>query len=113
MTTDLPPPPVDESAWLDLLPDAAAAVAADLPLGARFRLRDTVTPVQRAFLDLNGYLVYDRVASTDEVDRIGAEANGVQKRLIDEDRRAVFGVPVWVGKDPDGAPYLQRLAFTS
>lgn len=113
MTTDLPPPPVDESSWLDLGPDAALAVARDLPLGTRFRLRDAVTPVQRAFLDHNGYLVYDRVASEAEVARIATEADGVQQKLIAEDRRSVFGVPVWVGKDPDGAPYLQRLAFTS
>lgn len=113
MTTDLPPPPVDESAWLALSADAAGAIAADLPLTVRFRLRDAVTPVQRAFLDRHGYLVYDRVASIEEVERISNEAKQVQQQLIDQDLRAVFGVPVWVGKDPDGQPFLQRLAFTS
>jgi ectoine hydroxylase-related dioxygenase (phytanoyl-CoA dioxygenase family) len=108
---DLPPPVVDEPESLD--PAAAEAFARSLPLSARFRLRDRVTPAQRAFLDLHGYLVFDRVASEDEVARLTAEAQGVQDKLLAEQKTSVFGVPVWVGKDPDGQPFLQRLAFTS
>ena len=110
---DLPPDPVDESPWIDLDPVAAAAVAADLPLDTRFRLGIAVTAVQRAFLDRNGYLIYDRVARPDEVEQLLAEADRVQDTLLAEDRRQVFGVPVWMGFDPEGQPFLQRLAFTS
>lgn len=110
---DSPPDPLDESELLALGAEAAATVAAELPMDTRFRLGERVTPVQQAFLDRNGYLVYDRVASTDEVARILAEADQVQVKLLEEQRESVFGVPIWVGSDPEGGPYLQRLAFTS
>ncbi len=111
--SDLPPDPLDETDLLSLDPAAADAAAAELPPGTRFRLLDHVTPLHRAFLDLRGYVVYDRVADAAEVERILAEADQVQQTLIEEERTSVFGVPVWLGKDPEGAPYLQRLAFTS
>lgn len=110
---DSPPPTIDESGWLAVDAGEARAVAASLPLTARFQLRDRVTPVQHAFLARHGYLVYGLVASEAEVARILEEASAVQARLIEEKRAAVFGVPVWMGTDPDGRPFLQRLAFTS
>ena len=110
---DQPPPPIDESAWSELSADEAKEIAARLPQGARFRLAERVTPVQRAYLDLRGYLIFSEVASRSEVQKILEEADAVQKRLLAEGRTSVFGVPVWMGRDPDGAPFLQRLAFTS
>ncbi|MEQ1504142.1 MAG: phytanoyl-CoA dioxygenase family protein, partial [Myxococcota bacterium] len=110
---DLPPPPLDESAWLTMSPDTAATLVESLALDTRFRLRDQVTPIQRAFLDRNGYLVFDRVASADEAERWKLEAKRVQERIEAEGRTRVNGIPVWFGKDPDGKPFLQRLAFTS
>ncbi|MEZ4237310.1 MAG: phytanoyl-CoA dioxygenase family protein [Myxococcota bacterium] len=109
---DAPPPPVDEAAWLDLDPPAAEAAAA-LPLSARFTLRDRITPVQHAFLARNGFLVYDRVATADEAAALRDEVDHIQARLLAEGRTRVNGIPVWFGTDPDGQPYLQRLAFTS
>jgi phytanoyl-CoA hydroxylase len=108
-----PPPPIDESAWLDLDPAHAADVAATLPLSSRFTLRDHVTPVQRAFLDRHGYLVFDRVASADEVRALKDDVLRVQAELLAEGRTRVHGIPIWFGTDPDGQPFLQRLAFTS
>ncbi|MEQ1572291.1 MAG: phytanoyl-CoA dioxygenase family protein [Myxococcota bacterium] len=110
---DSPPPVVDESAWGSLGEAEADGIAAGLPYSARFRLGDQVTPVQRAYLHRHGFLVYDQVARPDEVARLVDEGWAVQRRLLEERREAVFGVPVWIGKDPDGAPFLQRLAFTS
>jgi phytanoyl-CoA hydroxylase len=109
----VPPDPLDESELLDLDALSARALAATLPLSTRFRLRDRVTPVQQGFLDVHGYLVFDRVASEEEVARLKDEAARVQDRLLAEGRTQVNGIPVWVGKDPDGNPFVQRLAFTS
>ncbi len=113
MPTDLPPEPLDETGLLDLPVEEARHRAARLPMTTRFRLIDRVTPLQHAFLHVHGYLVYDRVASQEEVERLKAEAQRVQQRLLDEKRTVVNGIPVWFGKDPDGQPFLQRLAFTS
>jgi hypothetical protein len=110
---DTPPPPVDESHWLELSEEQARECAAGLPFSSRFQLRDRVTPVQRAFLDIHGFLVFGQVATETEVQRLLSEAQSVQQRLLDEKRDMVFGVPVWMGTDPDGQPFLQRLAFTS
>jgi hypothetical protein len=111
--TDLPPPNFDESALLDLDPSAAAAVADDLPFDVRFHLRAEITPVQGAFLDRTGFLVFDRVASTDEVAAILAEVDRIEADLIARDVRTLFGVPIWFGWNPDGVCWLQRMGFTS
>ncbi len=111
--TDAPPPSLDETDLLDLSPEQASAHAADLPLGTRFHLRDAITPVQQAFLDLRGYLVFDRVASQEEVDTILAEVDRVEADLLDQGTRTLFGVPIWFGFNPDGKRWLQRMGFTS
>lgn len=110
---DLPPAPYDESGILELSPSEAQALAASLPYSVRFSLRDRITPLQQAYLDIHGFVVFDRVASVDEVERIKLEAQRVQEQLLSEGRRSVFGVPVWIGRGPEGEPFLQRLAFTS
>lgn len=110
-----PPPPIDESAWLDLPVHGAAAaeIAAGLPANARFVLGDRVTPVQHAYLARHGYLVYDRVIDPSDAEGLREECQRIQARLVAEGRTRVNGIPVWFGKDPDGNPFLQRLAFTS
>jgi hypothetical protein len=90
-----------------------AAVAKALPLGTRFRLGPAITPVQAAFLDRHGFLVFDQVASPAEVDTILAEVDRVEADLLASGARAVFGVPVWFGFDPDGKDYLFRMGFSS
>lgn len=111
--TSAPPPPFEEDALLHL-PDAdATARARALPLNTRFRLRDVITPLQRAFLDVHGFLVFDRVLALDEVARMQEEILAVQAKLASEGTRQVFGVPVWFGDDPDGKPFLQRTGFFS
>lgn len=112
-TSDLPPPCIDETAWAALGPAEALAVAKDLPLGTRFRLANEITPVQQAFLDHHGFLVFDRVAHTEEVETILAEVDRIEAELVAEGRTRLFGVPIWFGTNPDGQPWLQRLGFTS
>jgi phytanoyl-CoA hydroxylase len=92
---------------------SATADAACLPLDHRFQLGSEITPLQRAFLQRNGFLVFANVASQEEVDRINAEVDGIQERWLAEQRKRVYGIPLFVGKDPEGQPFVQRFAFTS
>jgi hypothetical protein len=96
-----------------LLPDEAVHVAAQLPLNHRFLLGSEITPVQRAFLNRQGYLVFAQVASPLEVERIVAEVDRVQAQFLAEGRRKAYGVPLWFGRDDTGKPYLQRTGFLS
>jgi len=109
----VPPPPYDEAAALALSPAAAASLAATLPLGTRFRLRAELTPVQHAFLERHGYIVFDRVAMDPEVDGILAEVDRIEAELLAAGKSKVYGVPVWFGLDPDGKDFLYRMGFTS
>jgi hypothetical protein len=108
---DAPPPVVDED--LPSSSDEAAERAASLPITARFRLRARVTPLQHAFLERHGFLVFDRVLGADEVARFREEILAVEARLIAEGTEQVFGVPVWIGTDPEGKPFLQRTGMLS
>jgi ectoine hydroxylase-related dioxygenase (phytanoyl-CoA dioxygenase family) len=110
---DLPPAPFAEDALLALGAAEAGRIAAELPLGTRFRLRAETTPVQAAFLARHGYIVYDRVATDAEVDTILAEVDRVEAELLAAGKRKVYGVPVWFGADPDGNDFLFRMGFTS
>jgi hypothetical protein len=108
-----PPPVLDESARLALSAADALVAARALPLGTRFQLRAEITPIQQAFLDLHGFLVFDRVASRDEVNTALAEIDRVEAELLAAGKQKVNGVPVWFGPDPDGNEYLYRMGFSS
>lgn len=107
------PLPFDESALLTLPPLDARNMARKLPLGTRFRLRDTITPVQYAFLQEHGFIVFARVATLEEVQTILSEIDRVEEKLLDEKIDKICGVPVWFGTGPDGQPWLQRMGFSS
>ncbi len=107
------PAPFDEAALLTAPPLEARRVAAGLPLNTRFVLRDLITPVQYAFLLEHGFIVFARVASKPEIDRILGEIDRVEKKLLDEKIDKICGVPVWFGTGPDGQPWLQRMGFSS
>ena len=107
------PAPFDESDLLSLSPLDARTRAAELPVGTRFCLRDEITPIQYAFLLQHGFLVFARVASLEEVDRVLAEIDGVREKVVAEGIDAICGVPIWFGSDEEGNPLLQRLGFSS
>lgn len=107
------PLPLDESDLLTLPPLDARDLAATLPLTTRFRLRADITPVQHAFLQRHGFLVFARVARRDEVETLLAEIDRVERKLLDEKIDRIHGVPVWFGTGPDGRPWLQRMGFSS
>lgn len=87
--------------------------AETLPITTRFALGHEITPEQRAFLDLHGFLVFGGVAKPDEVSRILSEVDDIEQRFLAENRREVFGIPLFRGKGPDGQAFIQRFPFTS
>jgi hypothetical protein len=91
----------------------AKRVALSLPFNTRFALGRSISAVQQAFLEEHGFIVFGNVATQTEVDRIGTEVEGIQTRWLAEKRTAVRGIPLFVGKDPEGQPFIQRFAFTS
>jgi hypothetical protein len=93
--------------------DAARREADALPLSTRFTLGHELTPVQKAFFDKHGFILFAKVATRDELDRIYSEVCRIQDAWLAERRTRVFGIPLFVGKDHQGAPFIQRFAFTS
>jgi hypothetical protein len=106
-------PPLDESQLLTLSPLDARKLASELPLNTRFQLRETITPTQYAFLQVNGCIVFARVANPEEVARVLDEVDAVEAKLLREGIDAICGVPVWFGTGADGKPFLQRMGFSS
>ena len=88
-------------------------MASDLPLDTRFTLGPTITDEERAFLDRHGFLHFSRVASADEIAMIAGEIDRIERSWRDEGRTRVFGIPLFFGRDHEGKPWLQRLAFAS
>jgi ectoine hydroxylase-related dioxygenase (phytanoyl-CoA dioxygenase family) len=85
----------------------------DLPLSTRFTLGPTITAEQRTFLDRHGFILFSRVARRDEVAMLGSEIERIEAAWLAEGRRRVFGIPLFVGRDHESRPFIQRLAFTS
>ena len=114
-TATAPLPLADGPELVHHVPVDAAdrAAAAALPLGHRFTLGQQITGVQAAFFAQHGFLVFGGVAQRAELDLILGELEGVQARWIAEERKKVNGIPLFVGKDPDGRPFIQRFTFTS
>lgn len=83
------------------------------PPSARFRLGSEITEEQRSFFEEHGFLVFDAVASSEEVRMIGEELEAIQARWLAEDRKWVNGVPIFWGLDPDRRPWVQRFTYAS
>jgi len=83
------------------------------PMGTRFQLGHAITAEQAAHLETHGFLIFDRVASREEIQRIADEVDRLQAQWLAEGRESVFGIPLFAGKGADGSPFLNRLAFTS
>jgi phytanoyl-CoA hydroxylase len=102
-----------EKSQTDRSPVAEEIVDVDsLPLNTRFTLGTSITPVQRAFLAKHGFLVFASVAKVEEVAMIASELDRIEKDWIVEDRKSVFGIPLFWGKNKK-RPFLQRFPFTS
>ena len=84
-----------------------------LPLSTRFTLGPTITPTQRAFLDRHGFILFAGVASPDEVAMLGSEIERIEADWLASGRTRVFGIPLFIGRNHTGQPFLQRIAFAS
>lgn len=84
-----------------------------LPLHTRFKLGPEITAEQQAFFDEHGFLVFEGVASADEVQMIASEMDRISERWVQEDRRFINGIPIFWGKNPDGRRWVQRFTFSS
>jgi hypothetical protein len=84
----------------------------DLPLNTRFKLGSEITEEQKAFLDTNGFILFEKVASPEELQMIVSEVERIQEQWLAEKRTSVFGIPVMKG-NIDGKDFVQRFAFTS
>ncbi len=91
----------------------AASSASSLPLTTRFRLGSEITPEQQAFLDRHGFLVFDQVATQDEIAMIGRELERIESQWFRERRAKVNGIPVFFGKNDKGLRWVQRFTFSS
>ena len=89
------------------------AQARALPLDTRFSLGESITGVQQAFLDAHGFILFGGVARPDEVALILSEVDRVQAQLLSEGCTAINGIPLCIGEDDEGLPFIQRFAFTS
>ena len=83
------------------------------PLHTRFSLGTEVTAEQQAFLDHYGFLHFEQVARPEEIQRMTEELERVEATWLEGQTRFVFGVPLFLGKDWNGKPYVQRFAFTT
>lgn len=87
--------------------------AAPLPLSTRFRLGPEITAEQQAFFDEHGFLIFEGVASREEVAMIASEMDRINSEWIAEDRRFVNGIPIFWGTNPEGARWVHRFTFSS
>jgi hypothetical protein len=87
--------------------------ADDLPLSTRFTLGPSIEPAQRAFLDRHGFILFGGVATADEVAMLGSEIERIAADWLASGRTRVFGIPLFIGRDHTGQPFLQRIAFAS
>lgn len=91
----------------------ARRVVSTPELGTRFRLGAKITPEQQAHLDQHGFLIFAQVASSDEVANILSELERINQLWLAEQRKEVYGIPLFVGRGATGEPLIQRSPFTS
>lgn len=84
-----------------------------LPIDTKFKLGDTITNEQKYFLDYYGFLHFKNVASKEEIDMLISEISKIEEIWLKENRKEVYGIPLFWGKTPEGKPFLQRFAFAS
>lgn len=79
----------------------------------RFELGDRFTPEQRDYLDHYGFIRFRGFAPPELARELAAEVEGIDRKLVAENRTVVNGVPLIIGKRKDGSRYVQRMPFAS
>ena len=76
-----------------------------------FKLEDKLTPEQIEFFETYGFLHFKRFVDKSLIDEMLRESERIQKDWIQEERKAVNGVPIKYGTDVNGQRIVQRFAF--
>jgi phytanoyl-CoA hydroxylase len=84
-----------------------------LSLNTRFTLEQEISPLQKAFLDRHGYLIFSGFATQEEVQSINSEIDRITNEFVEENRTEVRGIPLFRGHHYNGGTSIQRLPFTS
>src|SRR4051812_21483361 len=79
----------------------------------KFTLGDKLTEEQIAFFDRNGFIHFENVASSTEVNDIIQSTEDVQNMWISNDVKKINGVPIKYGHDENGNKIVHRFCFTS
>src|SRR5262245_39289326 len=79
----------------------------------RFVLGAHLTQEQRDFFDRHGFLHFEGFANPAEVEELRAGMREAEERLLAQRPVYVNGIPIRYGRDVDGRPIVQRIAFTS
>ncbi len=83
------------------------------PLSTRFTLGEVITPLQSAFLDRHGFLIFNQFATDQEVKSINHEIDVITGAFLAEHKESINGIPLFKGKHYNGGESIQRLPFTS
>jgi len=78
-----------------------------------FTLGTTLTQEQIDFFDKNGFIHFKGVLTQDEVKKIIAATENVQKDWIKDGIKKINGVPIKYGQDETGKEIVHRFPFTS
>jgi ectoine hydroxylase-related dioxygenase (phytanoyl-CoA dioxygenase family) len=78
-----------------------------------FILGEKITREQAAFFDKNGVIIFRNVLKPETVQFFIQEVNRIEKKLLDEGKEKINGVPLKFGKDHNGQRIIQRLCFLS
>ena len=78
-----------------------------------FTLGEVMTKEQREYLDTYGFIRFKHFAAKEKVKELVAEVEEIDRRLVAEGRTHVNGVPLMLGKRPDGTAFVQRMVFSS
>jgi len=79
----------------------------------RFELGDRFTAEQREFLETFGFIRFRRFADPALTRSLAEEVEAIDRQLVAEGRTIVRGVPLILGRHPDGVRFVQRIAFAS
>jgi phytanoyl-CoA hydroxylase len=78
-----------------------------------FHFEEKLTLEQIHFFNTNGIIQFKHFISKEKVSLFLEEINQVQGFLLKHEFKKVNGIPLKFGKDIDGSPLIQRIAFTS
>jgi phytanoyl-CoA hydroxylase len=78
-----------------------------------FYLNGTVTDDQQRFFNKHGLIQFKNFVSRETARKFIEEIEKIQDYLLNRDIKTINGIPLKIGKDVDGSPLIQRMAFAS